>query len=200
MTVAKGRPRSFDKDHVLDQITRAFWSSGYDGTSVADLTKLTGINPPSLYAAFGDKRRLFTEVLALYQQTYGAFTTRALQEEPTAYRAIDRMLREAAAAYTDPAHPRGCLVISAATSHTPQSAEAYDILRDLRDAGRRVIADRIAADKKAGVLPSDADPEALAHFYATVIQGMSHQARDGAGREALEHVAALAMAVWPGPR
>ncbi|BCJ42137.1 hypothetical protein GCM10010168_64850 [Actinoplanes ianthinogenes] len=76
-------------------------------------------------------------------------------------------------------------MISAATSHTPQSAEAHEILRDLRDADRRAI-----ADKEAGILPSDTDPEALAHFYATVIQGMSHQARDGAGHKAFEQVAA----------
>ena len=197
MTVTRGRPRSFDKERVLDEITHAFWRGGYDGTSVADLTRLTGLTPPSLYAAFGDKRRLFAEVLAHYQRSYGAFSVRALAEEPTAYLAISRMLREAAAAYTDPAHPQGCLVISAATGSTAQPGEVFSVLRDMRDAARRAVADRIAADVRAGRLPPSTDPESLAAYFATVVQGMSNQARDGAGRETLEQVATLAMAAWP---
>ncbi|GAA4608196.1 AcrR family transcriptional regulator [Actinoplanes octamycinicus] len=193
MVVSRGRQRGFDRDAVLDQITRAFWRDGYAGTSVADLTKLTGVNPPSLYAAYGDKRALFGEVLDHYQRTYGAFTTVALHEEPTARRAIGRLLREAAAAYTDPSRPRGCLVISAGTG------EAAETLRELRAAGQQAVARRIAADVDAGLLPPGTDSAGLAAFFATVVQGMSRQARDGAGRDTLERVAAMAMGVWPAP-
>ncbi|QTR06140.1 TetR/AcrR family transcriptional regulator [Saccharothrix algeriensis] len=166
---------------------RAFWRKGYDATSVADLTELTGVNPPSLYAAFGAKKALFAEVVERYARTRGAFAARAAEEEPTARAAVERVLREAAARYTDPDHPRGCLVFS-----SPE-------LGDLRRAAVAALEARIRRDVVAGALPADADPHGLAVFVAATLGGMSGLARDGATREELDHVARAAMSAWPAP-
>jgi AcrR family transcriptional regulator len=194
---AKVQRRKFDRDEVLDKITRAFWRTGYSPTSIIDITRLTGVNPPSLYATFGDKQTLFTQVVEHYQQAYGAFTVRALADEPTAYTAIGRMLREAAVIYSAPDRPAGCLVINAAMNMPEESAQVTALLRDLRTAGRQAIQDKIAHDTRTGALPAEVDPRPLATFYATVIQGMSTQARDGTPREQLELVAEIAMRAWP---
>ncbi|MCX5385588.1 TetR/AcrR family transcriptional regulator [Streptomyces sp. NBC_00083] len=194
-TKQRGRPRSFDRDTALEQATMEFWRRGYEVTSVADLTRVMGIGAPSLYAAFGDKQTLFEEVVRGYQATHGAFATRALTEEPTAREAVARLLREAAAEFTDPAHPYGCLVIGAAANCTTEAVSAA--LRDQRTAGLDAIESRIAADTAAHRLPGSTDAAALARFVATVFQGMSQQARDGATRVDLEAVAETAMAVWP---
>src|SRR5947208_14827785 len=95
MMATKGRPRGFDTDEVLDLITRAFWSHGYEATSVADLTKITGVNPPSLYAAFGDKRDIFFAAVRHYMQRYPALSLDMLDQEPTARDGVERMLRAA---------------------------------------------------------------------------------------------------------
>src|SRR5258705_379412 len=79
-----GRPRSFDRGEALERAIAVFWEHGYDATSIALLTKALGIGAPSLYAAFGDKRALFLDALDRYIRTYGAFTERALAEEPDA--------------------------------------------------------------------------------------------------------------------
>ncbi|NIK57001.1 TetR/AcrR family transcriptional regulator [Kribbella shirazensis] len=192
----RGRPRSFDREAALEQALLTFWEHGYDATSVTDLTTSLGIGAPSLYAAFGDKRKLFDEVVRRYQDTHGAFTARALAEEPTARAAIGRILREAATEYTDPEHARGCLIISAAQNTIPASAEVADRLRTIRRANRDVLRDRIQADVDAGLLPDDTDAAALATFFATTIQGMSQQARDGASRADLMAVATTALSVW----
>jgi TetR/AcrR family transcriptional regulator, copper-responsive repressor len=192
-----GRPRGFDRDTALEQALSEFWRYGYEATSIATLTAAMGIKPPSLYAAFGDKRKLFTEAVAHYQETHGAFTSRALAEEPTARQAVERVLREAAAHYTDPGHPPGCLVISAAINHGPETADVEAQLRALREAGKRAITERIKDDIMAGRLPASTDSEALGTFYSVTIQGMSRQAQDGATAEDLDKVASLALAAWP---
>ncbi|MFI0982913.1 TetR/AcrR family transcriptional regulator [Streptomyces sp. NPDC021093] len=197
-TKQRGRPRSFDRQAALEKATLAFWEHGYEPTSVADLTRAMGIGAPSLYAAFGDKKALFAEVVGAYAQTHGAFGTRALEEEPTARAGIARLLHEAATEYTDPAHPRGCMVISAATNcATPEVEES---LRERRNANLAAFESHIRADVATGQLPPGTDPEALARFSGAVLQGMSQQARDGASREELEAVAALAAAAWPQAR
>lgn len=178
---------------------RLFWRHGYEATSIAALVETLGIRPPSLYAAFGDKRALFSEAVRHYTRTYGAFTARALAEEETAYAALRRLLHEAAADYTDSAHPPGCMIISAATNCTPASEDVKAELRAGREATKEAFRQKIVDDITAGRLPTDTDAAALATYYAAVLQGMSVQACDGAAREDLERVAVLAMAAWPTP-
>lgn len=197
-TKQRGRPRSFDRETALERATLAFWEHGYEATSVADLTRVMGIGAPSLYAAFGDKKTLFEEVVGRYVATHGAFAARALDAEPTARAAVARMLREAAAGFTDSAHPYGCLVVTAATNcATPEVEHA---LRDRRNANLTAIESRIRADIAVGRLPPDTDAPALSRCVGAVFQGMSQQARDGATREELEAVAEAAMRVWPEER
>ncbi|WP_405731366.1 TetR/AcrR family transcriptional regulator [Streptomyces sp. NBC_00028] len=191
----RGRPRSFDRATALEKAILAFWEHGYEATSVSDLTRVMGIGAPSLYAAFGDKRALFEEVVLEYGRRYGSFGDRALAEEPTARAAVERMLREAAVEYTAPGRPHGCLVIHAATNCT--SAEVEESLRDRRNANIAAFESRIRADVAAGELPAGTDAAALARHAGAMIQGMSQQARDGASREELEALAEIAMAIWP---
>ncbi|NJP93718.1 TetR/AcrR family transcriptional regulator [Nonomuraea sp. FMUSA5-5] len=191
------RQREFDRETALESALLTFWRHGYEATSVAELTAAMGIRPPSLYAAFGDKRRLFEEAVRRYQQTYGAFTTRALAEEPTGRGAIERVLREAAAEYASAEHPRGCLVITAAVNCGPESAEVEALLRGFRQEAKAAIKRRIDDDVAAGRLPAATDTAGLATFYAATIQGMSTQSRDGASYEDLLAVATLAMTAWP---
>jgi TetR/AcrR family transcriptional regulator, copper-responsive repressor len=197
ITVARGRPRAFDRDDALEKAMLLFWKRGYDATSVADLASGLGINPPSLYAAFGDKRSLFLEAVERYADRYGSFLPKALQEGATAYQAIERMLHDAAEMYSLPDCPRGCMVISAATNCTPASAGIADDLRARRVASHGAILARLKKGLGDGDLPDTADVGALADFYAATLYGLSALARDGASREALEGIAAQAMLIWP---
>lgn len=194
----RGRPRAFDRAAALDAATRLFWERGYEGTCISELTEVMGIRPGSLYAAFGDKASLFKEVVNSYGSSpFGAFVGVALQEEPTAYGAFARILDEAAGIFCDPSHPAGCLTISAATNVTPQDAEVAEFLRALRTGNLAVFEARLRQAQKAGELPAGADPRALAAYFATVFQGMSQRARDGATAAELTETAELALGAWP---
>ena len=65
-----GRPRAFDRDQALERALDLFWRNGYEGASLSDLTEAMGINPPSLYAAFGNKEELFCKALDRYVERH----------------------------------------------------------------------------------------------------------------------------------
>ncbi|WP_278264028.1 TetR/AcrR family transcriptional regulator [Nocardia sp. AG03] len=175
----RGRPRGFDRDVALRRAMEVFWEHGYEGASMADLTTAMGINSPSLYAAFGDKEALFRAAVELYGRTDGGLTARALREQPTAYAAIEAMLRDNIVAYTDPDLPRGCMVVLAGATYTTRNAPIREFLTRARrdtDADIRARLDRGVAE---GDLVPDTDTAALATFFSTVLYGLSIQARDG---------------------
>ena len=196
-TRPRGRPRAFDRDDALDRAMYLFWSRGYEATSVSDLTESMGITPPSLYAAFGDKKRLFLEAVDRYQAGPGSFAQRALCDEPTAERAMRRLLMDTVESFCDPKHPKGCMVVLSATNCTAESSDVLDALTDRRCAAERVIRNRIAAGLAAGELPAGTDVDALAGMVVTTLYGLSIKARDGASRTSLRKIVEQTLQAWP---
>src|SRR5207302_9161879 len=88
---ARGRPRSFDRDAALERAMQVFWHQGYEPTSVSDLTRAMGINPPSLYAAFGDTEQLYLAALDRYEQERPESVVRLLDHTRSARQASERL-------------------------------------------------------------------------------------------------------------
>ncbi len=199
MTVSesrRGRPRGFDRDRALRRALAVFWHHGYEDASIAALTEAMGINPPSLYAAFGSKEQLFLAAVDLYGETEGQTTARALRDPATARASIDALLRDNAASYTRPGRPAGCMIVASAASCSPSSTGVRDHLAASRRSVEAAIEARVRRGIEEGDVPAAADPVAIAVFYNTVLEGLTHHARDGASRAKLLSIADSAMAAW----
>ncbi len=194
---ARGRPRCFDFDEALDRAMQVFWQKGYEAASLQDLTEAMGINPPSLYAAFGDKEGLFVAAVKRYHlQVQGSCP---YQEEATARESVERLLTDLATLFTDPHHPRGCLSVMALTTSATTSERVQEILAAERAAAKGRLRARIQRGVQEGELPADTDVTALANFYGALIAGMSLQAREGVPRRTLLATVRTAMGAWPAP-
>lgn len=192
----RGRPRGFDRTAALLAALELFWERGYEGSPLADLTAAMGISVTSLYAAFGSKEALFREAVAYYNDPQRSPTARALRDQPSARQAVEAMLRDNARLYTDPATPRGCLIVLAATTYTPASQPVRDLLADLRQRDRDELHRRLERALADGELPASADLAALTAFIITILHGLSVQARDGASAQDLNGVIDEALHSW----
>ncbi|MEU0155661.1 TetR/AcrR family transcriptional regulator [Micromonospora fulviviridis] len=193
----RGRPRTFDPDTALRQALELFWERGYEGTSLSDLAQAMGIASASIYACFGSKADLFRQVMELYGATAGAPPRRAMNEHPTARAAIHAMLRATADQISRSDAPHYCMLILAAPTGAVENHAVREFLADIRRSQFTAIKDRLARGLADGDLTaSDASVDAIARYYATVVQGLSVQARDGATRTELEAVITCAMAGW----
>ncbi len=192
----KGRPREFCTEQALAAALRVFWSKGYEGASLADLTEAMGITKPSLYAAFGNKEALFHKALDLYEQEKLEYTREALLQ-PTARAVAEHYLRGALAAQTSTCDPKGCMGVinSLACSPEAESIKADVVAR--RASSQALTIERFRQAQRDGDLPDHVDPQGLTSFLYALLQGMAVQAGSGATRPELERLIDTSMALWP---
>lgn len=192
----KGRPREFDLEQALDAALLLFWRHGYEGASLAALTKAMGVNTPSLYAAFGNKETLFRKALDRYLEKPASYLPAALKQ-PTARRAAEQLFRGAIEMAMNPRHPEGCLLVQGALVAGPASESIRKELGLRRAAAESAVRRRLERAIAEADLPPEVDPAKLARYLITVIWGLSVQAAGGATRAHLKSVAELAMRAWP---
>ncbi|RMX04339.1 TetR/AcrR family transcriptional regulator [Corticibacter populi] len=175
-----------------------FWAKGYEATQLADLTAAIGINPPSFYAAFGSKEALYREAIDLYLSTVGAGSMQALAQDGPVRDAIEAMLLASLDIALASPSAGGCMVSLGMVNCQVQNIPLRAHLRELRHATMLRISERLQQAVAAGELADDADVTRLAQYFATVMQGLSLQAQDGAGRDTLRGIVATAMTVLDG--
>ena len=190
------RPRNFDEDEALEAAMRLFWTHGYEGTSLSDLTEAMGMNRPSLYATFGNKEALFRRSVERYLTGPGAAIGAAL-ELPSAREVVVELLRIYAEAPSEPGRPLGCLLVNGALRCGHEAAPVRDELARDRLAAVVGLRKRLERAQREGDLPKDESPADLAFYVWTVLQGMAVQATTGATPAQLRASAELAMRVWP---
>lgn len=192
-----GRPRAYDPQIALRRAMERFWKSGYSGTSLDEICAETGMNRPSLYAAFGDKHRLYLQALEAYWQLSLQAMREALADNGQSLsdalmRAYDGQL---SIYFSGEGPPRGCFVVGTAIT---EAMEDQDVRASLAEGVRMLDADFVARFQIAlerGELKSDADPAALAVLAAAMLHTLAIRARAGVPRAELREMARKAVRV-----
>ena len=196
-TVPKGRPREFCVDAALAAALRVFWSKGYEGASMADLTEAMGITKPSLYAAFGNKEALFNKALDLYEREKTDYMRAAL-DAPTAHGVAERLMYGALDMYSCPENPNGCLGVINSVACGAEAECIRDAVVARSAAAKQAMLERFTRAKAEGDFPEDVDPAGIAAFLTAMNQGMAVQAGAGATRAELERLVETGLKLWPG--
>jgi AcrR family transcriptional regulator len=192
----RGRPRAYDAETALKRATETFWKGGYSGTSLDEVAAATGMNPPSLYAAFGNKRAIYLEALARYWQLSLAATREALAEDRPLREALMLAYEAALSIYfSGKGRARGCFVVGTAVT---EAVDDPDIRSSVATGLRAIDADfevRFRAARERGELKPSADPAALAVLASATMQTIAIRARAGVPRSELSELAKKAVNV-----
>jgi AcrR family transcriptional regulator len=193
----RGRPPTFDRDEALRGAMLVFWEKGYEGASLDDLLAAMRLSsPPSLYAAFGSKERLFFEAVELNARTFGIRPIQALEAAPTAREGIRALLRGSVEIFTGTETPPGCLVFLGGVNCAPASKNIQDRMVGYRAQVSEVIRGRLTRGMADGDVPSGTDLEPVVSLYATLLNGLPLRARDGTPRTNLLAGVEAAMTAW----
>lgn len=193
----RGRPTNFDPEEALEKALKVFWTRGYEGASMAELTEALGVNRPSIYAAFGNKEQLFRKALGRYLSGPVAYVSEAMQQ-PTAKQAVEMFLTKSAEFLTNPVNPGGCMIVQGALSCGQGTELIQQELITHRKGYENALRQRLELAQSQGDFPADVSPQEFAKYLATIHQGMSVQATSGATTEDLLAVVGLVLKKWPG--
>ena len=192
------RPKAFDEQVALAAAMQVFWRTGYERASLDVLLSAMGISKQSLYDTFGDKRALYLKALAYYRdQTLTSMRDLFASVRKTRD-GFSRLLL-GLSAESEEQHARGCLLLSANLERDTGDRVIAAFLRDNQASVEQIFATAIAQGQSRGELSQKHDPQALATFFASTIQGMRAMARLKSDRRALRQVAKVALAVLDAP-
>ena len=197
----RGRPRAYDADDALNDATDAFWLGGYSGTSLDVLSEATGMNRPSLYAAFGDKHALYLSTLDRYVEAGVQGMQHALRDDIPLAQALQQVYDAALALYLPTGgEPRGCFLIGTAVVESKLDEAVRTRLAQGLKAFDRAFEKRIVRAQKDGELSTDADAAVLARVASAILHSLALRSRAGDSRASLRATAMQGVALICGAR
>lgn len=195
------RPRAFDEQAALDGATDCFWRYGYEATSIRELAAEMGINVPSLYNAFGDKRSLFRDVLRRYVERSMRVHIARFEMLPPK-QAVQGFLNDIVERSLADKNRRGCLLVNSALEIAPHDRELEAEVAAHLGEIEAFFCRSIEAAQADGSVPTDRNAADLARMLLGITLGVRVLARSNPQRDLLEGVVrpALGLLDWPGER
>jgi AcrR family transcriptional regulator len=195
----RGRPRAYQPDVALGQALELFRKDGFAATSLDDLSAATGMNRPSLYGAFGDKRELYIKSYARYRADARAAMIDIFRDELPIRKRLHRIYAVALDIYlSGEAGPRGCFTVMTAASEAVADPDIRAMVLEGFVELDRAFATCFRLAKERGELASSADPQVLAQLASATIHSIAIRARARVPRRELETIVSGAIEVMCG--
>jgi TetR/AcrR family transcriptional regulator, copper-responsive repressor len=185
----RGRPRAYEPDVALAKALDLFRKDGFAATSLDDLSAATGMNRPSLYGAFGDKRELYIKSYQRYRDDARALMIEVFCSEQPIRERLKRIYAIALDIYlSGDAGPRGCFTVMTAASEAISDPDIRAmVLEGFVELDKAFMACfRLAKEKDE--LPESTDPVVLAHLASATIHTIAIRSRARVPRGELEAI------------
>jgi AcrR family transcriptional regulator len=192
----RGRPRAYQPEIALGKALDLFRKDGFAATSLDDLSAATGMNRPSLYSAFGDKRELYIKSYQRYRADARAAMIDIFRDQMPIRQRLERIYAMALDIYlSGEAGPRGCFTVMTAASEAVADPDIRKLVLEGFFELDRAFAACFRLAKENGELPGSADPEVLAQLASATIHTIAIRARAQVPRKELEAIVKGALDV-----
>lgn len=195
----RGRPRAYEPDVALGKALDLFRTQGFAATSLDDLSEATGMNRPSLYGAFGDKRELYIKSYQRYREEARASMVAIFREEMPVRQRLERIFASALNIYlSGETGPRGCFTVVTAASEAVSDPDIRAMVLDGLTELDKAFASCFRRAREKGELPESSDPAVLAQLASATVHTIAIRSRARVSRKDLEAIVKGAIDVMVG--
>jgi TetR/AcrR family transcriptional regulator, transcriptional repressor for nem operon len=192
------RPPGFDKQTVLEAVQRQFRKTGYAGTSLDDITAVTGLGRGSLYAAFGDKQSLFMEALTDYcDRSERSLLESLTGPDESALQRLRDFLDNTVRFIFEDDDELGCMAGRFAVELGQQECDAAARIRQDHRVVQQALVACVEGAQRNGDISPDVNPADLACLLVTISRGIDVVAKAGGSCAEMTAVADSAFACLP---
>ncbi len=195
----RGRPRAYQPDVALGRALDLFRKGGFAATSLDDLSAATGMNRPSLYGAFGDKRELYIKSYERYRENARAALADIFRAQLPLRKRLERIYQIALNIYVSGDEgPKGCFTVLTAASEAVNDPVIRAMVVDALAELDKAFASCFRVGQERGELPNDADPVVLSQLASATLHSIAIRARAHVPRKELEAIVKGAIGVMCG--
>jgi TetR/AcrR family transcriptional regulator, transcriptional repressor for nem operon len=187
------RPREFDREDVLERAMQVFWSKGYAATSISNLTDAMELSKSSLYDTFGSKHRLFLEAMDYYRENVTVQVKSVADLQKPAIQVISAVLTRAVDRILHPDGRRGCFLNNCAVEVGPTDPQAAARCRAGLAVMEETFLKLVFRAQKEGAISGERDPQSLARYLTSTINGIMVIGKANPDRTVLEDIVTVAV-------
>lgn len=186
MAKSRGRPRKYNEDDVLAAAEQVFWLKGYSDTSLDDLSTAMGMNRPSIYRAFGDKKAIYRRIIANAAQRVGAVFSSTMLTDQAIRQRLGAFMLGMLDVYTSDGQARGCPIMSTAITSAPTDSDLQADLKAVIQSVDAKLEQQFQRALDAGELDASAvSPAQRAGLTHAILHSVSIRARAGQNKQEL---------------
>ncbi|MGR9594640.1 TetR/AcrR family transcriptional regulator [Bacillus thuringiensis] len=187
------RTREFDENQVLDAAMQLFWEKGYEATSLSDLTSRMGIQRPSIYSTFGDKKELFEAALRRYTMSRASDIRNKLQSHSSVKESFSIFFADVVNEEYAGDLSKGCFCINTMVELAPHD-ERFEILTREHQMYLAVIfQETIERGIQSGELEFNTDAKSLAQALIVALIGLTVMMKSRPQRTFVDNVIATTL-------
>ena len=189
------RPKTFEREEILEKAMNLFWKQGYYATSMDDLVKYVGINRASIYNSFGNKKAIFNQAFAYYKRINHQRLRDLFESQSSIKEGFRQLFAQAITTCQQDPENKGCFVVNNVTELANKDPEMFSLLAQNKKEMEELFATYLREGQKTGEIAEVHKVEHLASFLFTVYSGLKVMEKLQPTRDNLEGMVSTALSV-----
>src|SRR5688572_31511510 len=144
--------KQFNREKVLEVASSIFHQKGYNGTSIDEILKATGLSRSSLYDSFKDKHNLYLLSLDFYKNAEISAYETVNQKTLNGLEKIEYVFKEVVNHLVNHPEDNGCLMVNAAAEMSKKCDKTSQVICNNKDNVQELFTIWLAEAQKESVL------------------------------------------------
>ncbi len=180
--------KQFNREKVLEAASTIFHQKGYNGTSIDEILKATGLSRSSLYDSFKDKHSLYLQALEFYKTREQAAYKEVDEKKLNGIQKLEYLFKEVVNHLITHPDGNGCLMVNAAAEMSKHCEKTSQVICNNKDSVQDLFTHWLSEAEQEQVIKLSKPARTYGPFLFNALCGLKVLSQSGASRAELNNV------------